>query len=99
MDGRLERERGQRGRGRRTTSKEDREWVQVGSGATGGDEGLLDNLVGNKVSSRSRTITQQGSTGSTEDRGKTALLVQGTGNIDGSVVELGGTRALGLYSL
>jgi hypothetical protein len=79
-----------------TTSKENGERVQVSSSATGGNEGALDDLIGNKVGSRSRTITQQGSTGSTEDRGHTALLVQGTGNIDGSVVKLVGTRALGL---
>lgn len=80
----------------RTTSKENGEGVQVSSSATGGDEGALDDLVGNKVGSRSRTITQQGSTSSTEDRGHTALLVQGTGNVDGSIVKLVGTGALGL---
>lgn len=79
-----------------TTSKENGERVQVSGSATGGDEGTLDDFVGNKVGSRSRTITQQGGTSSTEDGSHTALLVQGTGNIDGSVVKLVGTRALGL---
>jgi hypothetical protein len=79
-----------------TTSKENGEGVQVIGSATGGDKGALDDLVGNKVGSRSRTITQQGSTSSTEDRSHTALLVQGTGDIDGSVVKLVGTGALGL---
>jgi len=81
----------------RTTGKEDGEDTQISSSLALGDHGLLDNLVGNKVGSRSGTVTEHGGTSSTEDGSKTTLLVKSANNIDRSIVELGSTGALGLH--
>lgn len=81
-----------------TSSKHDSEGVEVRGLATLGDEALLDQLVGDKVSSGAGTIAQQGSTGTTEDGGETTLLVEGADNVDGAVVELVSAGTLSLYS-